>query len=52
MLHINYCEIGLRAKVSTPLGLRKIKIVQKPFYDPQKKLAVTGSPATINNNSA
>ena len=52
MLHINYCEIGLKAKVSTPLGLRKIKIVQKPFYDPQKKLAVTGSPATINNNSA
>ena len=52
MLHINYCEIGLKAEVSTPLGLRKIKIVQKPFYDPQKKLAVTGSPATINNNSA
>ena len=52
MLHINYCEIGLKAEVSTPLGLREIKIVQKPFYDPQKKLAVTGSPATINNNSA
>ena len=52
MLHINYCEIGLKAEVSTPLGLRKIKIVQKPFYDPQKKLAVTGSPATSNNNSA
>ena len=52
MLNINYCEIGLKAEVSMPLGLRKIKIVQKPFYDPQKKLAVTGSPATSNNNSA
>lgn len=52
MLHVNYCEIGLKAEVSTPLGLREIKIVQKPFYDPQKKLAVTGSPTTIKNNSA
>ena len=40
MVQIDYSNIGLKAEVHTPFGSRKLRIVEKPFYDPQKKLAV------------
>ena len=42
MVQIDYSNIGLKAEVHTPFGVRKLKIVEKPFYDPKKKLAVRG----------
>jgi aminomethyltransferase len=51
MVHNDYSEIGLEAKLHTPFGQRGIKIVPKPFYDPKKKLAVVGNYTASNNNS-
>jgi aminomethyltransferase len=51
MVHNDYSEIGLEAKLHTPFGQRGIKIVPKPFYDPKKKLAVVANYTASNNNS-
>ena len=52
MVHKDYSEIGLEAELHTPFGQRGIKIVPKPFYDPNKNLAVVESFAASNNNSS
>ncbi len=52
MVHKDYSEIGLEAALHTPFGQRGIKIVPKPFYDPNKNLAMVGSFAASNNNSS
>ena len=52
MVHIDYSEIGLEAELHTPFGQRGIKIVPKPFYDPNKNLAMVGSFAAFSNNSS
>ena len=52
MVHKDYSEIGLEAELHTPFGQRGIKIVPKPFYDPNKNLAMVGSFAASNNNSS
>ena len=39
MIEINHSEIGTKLKVDTNLGKYNCKIVEKPFYDPKKKIA-------------
>ena len=39
MMNINHSAVDTVAKVQTPEGNHPIKVVQKPFYDPKKKLA-------------
>ena len=39
MMNINHSAVDTVAKVQTPEGNHSIKVVQKPFYDPKKKLA-------------
>jgi len=36
MLDTEYVEIGSSATVETPFGMRRTKVVPRPFYDPQK----------------
>ena len=39
MLNIDYTQIGSIAEVHTPMGILPVKVVPKPFYDPNKKIA-------------
>ena len=39
MMDINHSEIGIDLKVNTNDGVFDCKIVEKPFYDPKKKIA-------------
>ena len=39
MMDINHSEIGNDLKVNTNEGVFDCKIVEKPFYDPKKKIA-------------
>ena len=39
MVEINSSEIGNDLKVTTNEGLFNCKVVEKPFYDPKKKIA-------------
>ena len=39
MIEINQSEIGSKLKVKTENGDFKCTIVEKPFYDPKKKIA-------------
>ena len=39
MIEIDYSEIGAELKVKTNENQFKCKIVEKPFYDPKKKIA-------------
>ena len=39
MIEINHSEIGNELKVETNVGKFNCKIVEKPFYDPMKKIA-------------
>jgi aminomethyltransferase len=41
MVSIEQCEIGNELKVNTSEGLFNCKIVEKPFYDPKKKIVST-----------
>jgi aminomethyltransferase len=41
MVSIEQCEIGNELKVNTNEGLFNCKIVEKPFYDPKKKIVST-----------
>ncbi len=50
MVQIDYSNIGLKAEVHSPFGCRKLKIVEKPFYDPKKKLAIRGKSEGKNIN--
>ena len=39
MVEINHSEIGTELNVDTNEGKFNCKIVEKPFYDPKKKIA-------------
>ena len=39
MIEINYSELGNQLDVQTPEGKYSATIVEKPFYDPKKKIA-------------
>ena len=39
MVEINSSEIGNELKVTTNEGVFNCKVVEKPFYDPKKKIA-------------
>ena len=39
MVEINSSETGNELKVTTNGGVFNCKIVEKPFYDPKKKIA-------------
>ena len=39
MMDINHSEIGNDLKVNINDGVFDCKIVEKPFYDPKKKIA-------------
>ena len=39
MVSIEQCEIGNELKVNTNEGVFNCKVVEKPFYDPKKKIA-------------
>ena len=39
MIEINYSELGNQLYVQTHEGKHSATIVEKPFYDPKKKLA-------------
>ena len=41
MVSIDNSELGTVLEVEMPLKKNKITIVEKPFYDPKKKLAVS-----------
>ena len=39
MIEINYSELGNQLYVQTHEGKHSATIVEKPFYDPKKKIA-------------
>ena len=39
MIQINFSEIGTELEVETHEGKYTSRIVEKPFYDPKKKIA-------------
>lgn len=39
MLNIEFAAVGSKAEVDTPAGRMPAQVVNKPFYDPKKKLA-------------
>jgi aminomethyltransferase len=39
MVKINSSEIGNELKITTNEGIFNCKVVEKPFYDPKKKIA-------------
>jgi aminomethyltransferase len=39
MMSVEFAEIGAEVEVITASGPVHAKIVERPFYDPQKKLA-------------
>ena len=39
MIEINYSEIGNQLDIKTHEGKYSATIVEKPFYDPKKKIA-------------
>ena len=41
MIDINFIDIGNELKVNTNEGIFDCKIVEKPFYDPKKKIVST-----------
>ena len=41
MIDINFTDIGNELKVNTNEGIFDCKIVEKPFYDPKKKIVTT-----------
>ena len=41
MVEINSSEIGNELKVTTNEGVFNCKVVEKPFYDPKKKIAIS-----------
>ena len=41
MIEINHSEIGTELKTETNEGNFNCKIVEKPFYDPKKKIVST-----------
>ena len=41
MVDINFSHIGMEAQIYSPLAKYNAKIVEKPFYDPKKRLTVT-----------
>jgi aminomethyltransferase len=40
MISTDCAEIGNEVEVVTPQGLARAIIVEKPFYDPKKQLAI------------
>ena len=41
MIKIDYAKIGTEVEVFTNDGNYKAKVVEKPFYDPKKKIAIS-----------
>ena len=41
MVDINFSHIGMEAQVYSPITKYNVKIVEKPFYDPKKRLTVS-----------
>ena len=39
MIDINFSEVGVNLEVNTHEGSFNSTIVEKPFYDPKKKIA-------------
>ena len=39
MIQVNFSEIGNELEVATHEGKNSSQIVEKPFYDPKKKIA-------------
>jgi glycine cleavage system aminomethyltransferase T len=38
MVAIEYAEVGTQLEIITQMGPRSSTVVEKPFYDPKKKL--------------
>ena len=43
MMSIEYSEIDTRLKIETPFGIKEAIIVNKPFYDPNKKITASNT---------
>ena len=43
MMSIEYSEIHTRLKIETPSGIKEAIIVNKPFYDPNKKITASNT---------
>ena len=43
MMSIEYSEIDTRLKIETPSGIKEAIIVNKPFYDPNKKITASNT---------
>jgi glycine cleavage system aminomethyltransferase T len=41
MVDINFSHIGMEAQIYSPITKYDVKIVEKPFYDPKKRLTVS-----------
>jgi aminomethyltransferase len=41
MVNINFSHIGMEAQICSPITKYNAKIVEKPFYDPKKRLTVS-----------
>jgi glycine cleavage system aminomethyltransferase T len=41
MVDINSSHIGMEAQIYSPITKYNAKIVEKPFYDPKKRLTVS-----------
>jgi aminomethyltransferase len=40
MVSIEHADIGAEVEVATALGQMQATVVERPFYDPKKKIAV------------
>jgi aminomethyltransferase len=43
MMSIEYSEIDTRLKIETPSGIKEAIVVNKPFYDPNKKITASNT---------
>ena len=43
MISIEYSEINTTIQIETPSGIKEAIIVNKPFYDPKKKITATNT---------
>ena len=43
MISIEYSEIDTTLQIETPSGIKEAIIVNKPFYDPKKKITASNT---------
>ncbi len=42
MVSTDFADTGMQLDVQLPAGVRKATVVDKPFYDPKKKITISG----------